>query len=165
MTIEHSVGSSGEPVNRIKFNGKSTLSGVMPSARALALRVNGNGVLTLKAISSSSSDPDREVGVSANGKEYLKEACPTSSDGAAKTVTFTDLTGETMIYIYCYNTINLYALSWEPDPSTVPSTKEYTMTLTGTAGVLSTNISGLPTSWKEEDSTWTAFRIAFRQDE
>ena len=30
------------------------------------------------------------------------------------------------------------------------------MTLTGTAGVLSTNISGLPTSWKEEDSTWTA---------
>lgn len=156
MTIEHSVGSSGEPVNRIKFNGKSTLSGVTPSARALALRVNGNGVLTLKAISSSSSDPDREVGVSANGKEYLKEACPTSSDGAAKTVTFTDLTGETMIYIYCYNTINLYALSWEPDPSTVPSTKEYTMTLTGTAGVLSTNISGLPTSWKEEDSTWTA---------
>lgn len=156
MTIEHSVGSSGEPVNRIKFNGKSTLSGVTPSARALALRVNGNGVLTLKAISSSGSDPDREVGVSANGKEYLKEACPTSSDGAAKTVTFTDLTGETMIYIYCYNTINLYALSWEPDPSTVPSTKEYTMTLTGTAGVLSTNISGLPTSWKEEDSTWTA---------
>ena len=156
MTIEHSVGSSGEPVNRIKFNGKSTLSGVTPSARALALRVNGNGTLTLKAISSSGSDPDREVGVSANGKEYLKEACPTSSDGAAKTVTFTDLTGETMIYIYCYNTINLYALSWEPDPSTVPSTKEYTMTLTGTAGVLSTNISGLPTSWKEEDSTWTA---------
>lgn len=156
MTIEHSVGNSGEPVNRIKFNGKSTLSGVTPSARALALRVNGNGTLTLKAISSSGSDPDREVGVSANGKEYLKEACPTSSDGAAKTVTFTDLTGETMIYIYCYNTINLYALSWEPDPSTVPSTKEYTMTLTGTAGVLSTNISGLPTSWKEEDSTWTA---------
>ncbi|OUQ52891.1 hypothetical protein B5E60_09930 [Alistipes sp. An116] len=156
MTIEHSVGSSGEPVNRIKFNGKSTLSGVTPSARALALRVNGNGTLTLKAISSSGSDPDREVGVSANGKEYLKEACPTSSSGEPKTVTFTDLTGETMIYIYCYNTINIYALSWEPDPSTVPSTKEYTMTLTGTAGVLSTNISGLPTSWKEEDSTWTA---------
>lgn len=121
MTIEHSVGSSGEPVNRIKFNGKSTLSGVTPSARALALRVNGNGTLTLKAISSSSKVEDiREVGVSANGKEYLREACPTSSDGAAKTVTFTDLTGETTIYIYCYNTINLYALSWEPDPSTVP---------------------------------------------
>lgn len=143
MTIEHSVGSSGEPVNRIKFNGKSTLSGVTPSARALALRVNGNGTLTLKAISSSSSDPDREVGVSANGKEYLKEACPTSSDGAAKTVTFTDLTGETMIYIYCYNTINIYALSWEPDPSTVPSTKEYTTTLTKTA-ILEANPS-LPT--------------------
>ncbi|WP_273370292.1 DUF4957 domain-containing protein [Alistipes megaguti] len=156
ITIEHSTGDGGEPVNRIKFNGKSTLSGVTPSARALALRVNGNGTLTLKAISSSGSDPDREVGVSANGKEYLKEACPTSSDGAAKTVTFTDLTGETMIYIYAYDNINLYALSWEPDPSTVPSTKEYTMTLTGTAGVLSTNISGLPTSWKEEDSTWTA---------
>lgn len=143
MTIEHSVGNSGEPVNRIKFNGKSTLSGVTPSARALALRVNGNGTLTLKAISSSGSDPDREVGVSANGKEYLKEACPTSSDGAAKTVTFTDLTGETMIYIYCYNTINLYALSWEPDPSTVPSTKEYTTTLTKTA-ILEANPS-LPT--------------------
>lgn len=157
MTIEHSVGSSGEPVNRIKFNGKSTLSGVTPSARAVALRVNGNGTLTLKAISSSSKVEDiREVGVSANGKEYLKEACPTSSSGESKTVTFTDLTGETMIYIYAYANINLYALSWEPDPSTVPSTKEYTMTLTGTAGVLSTNISGLPTSWKEEDSTWTA---------
>lgn len=156
ITIEHSTGDGGEPVNRIKFNGSSTLSGVTPSARALALRVNGNGVLTLKAISSSSSDASREVGVSANGKEYLREACPATSDGAAKTVTFTDLAGETTIYIYCYKTINLYALSWEPDPSTVPSTKEYTMTLTGTAGVLSTNISGLPTSWKEEDSTWTA---------
>lgn len=129
MTIEHSVGSSGEPVNRIKFNGKSTLSGVTPSARALALRVNGNGVLTLKAISSSSSDPDREVGVSANGKEYLKEACPTSSSGEPKTVTFTDLTGETMIYIYAYDNINLYALSWEPDPSTVPDVKPYTLEL------------------------------------
>lgn len=128
MTIEHSVGSSGEPVNRIKFNGKSTLSGVTPSARAVALRVNGNGTLTLKAISSG-SDPDREVGVSANGKEYLKEACPTSSSGEPKTVTFTDLTGETMIYIYAYANINLYALSWEPDPSTVPDVKPYTLEL------------------------------------
>lgn len=129
ITIEHSTGDSGEPVNRIKFNGSSTLSGVTPSARALALRVNGNGVLTLKAISSSSSDATREVGVSANGKEYLREACPASSDGAAKTVTFTDLTGETTIYIYCYKTINIYALSWEPDPSTVPDVKPYTLEL------------------------------------
>lgn len=143
ITIEHSTGDGGEPVNRIKLNGSSTLSGVTPTARALALRVNGNGVLTLKAISSSSSDATREVGVSANGKEYLKEACPATSDGAAKTVTFTDLTGETTIYIYCYKTINIYALSWEPDPSTVPSTKEYTTTLTKTA-ILEANPS-LPT--------------------
>lgn len=156
MEIEHSVDAEGKKTDRIKFKGGSELEGVTPSSRAVALRVNGNGVLTLLAISSSGSDPDRKVGVSANGKEYLNEACPTSSSGEPKTVTFTDLTGETMIYIYAYDNINLYALSWEPDPSTVPSTKEYTMTLTGTAGVLSTNISGLPTSWKEEDSTWTA---------
>lgn len=30
------------------------------------------------------------------------------------------------------------------------------MTLSATAGVLSTNITGLPASWKETDSTWTA---------
>ena len=156
MEIEHSVDGEGKKTDRIKFNGGSDPKGPTPTARAVALRVNGNGVLTLKAISSSSSDATREVGVSANGTEYLREACPTSSSGESKKVTFTDLTGETMIYIYAYANINLYALSWEPDPSTVPSTKEYTMTLTGTAGVLSTNISGLPTSWKEEDSTWTA---------
>lgn len=122
MTIEHSIGEQGEPVDRIKFNGKSTLEGVTPTLRALALRVSGNGTLTVKAISSSSSDASREVGVSANGKEYLREACPTSSDGEAKTVKFTDLSGETTIYIYCYcyATINVYALSWEPDMSGVP---------------------------------------------
>lgn len=156
MEIEHSVDAEGKKTDRIKFKGGSELEGVTPLSRAVALRVNGNGVLTLLAVSSSSSDPDRKVGVSANGKEYLNEACPTSSSGEPKTVTFTDLTGETMIYIYAYDNINLYALSWEPDPSTVPTTQEYTMTLTGTAGVLSTNISGLPSSWKEEDTTWTA---------
>ena len=120
MTIEHSIGDQGEPVDRIKFNGKSTLEDVTPTLRALALRVSGNGTLTVKAISSSSSDATREVGVSANGKEYLREACPTSSDGEAKTVKFTDLSGETTSYIYCYATINVYALSWEPDMSGVP---------------------------------------------
>lgn len=120
MTIEHSIGDQGEPVDRIKFNGKSTLEDVTPTLRALALRVSGNGTLTVKAISSSSSDATREVGVSANGKEYLREACPTSSDGEAKTVKFTDLSGETTIYIYCYATINVYGLSWEPDMSGVP---------------------------------------------
>ena len=128
MTIEHSIGDQGEPVDRIKFNGKSTLEGVTPTLRALALRVSGNGTLTVKAISSSSSDATREVGVSANGKEYLREACPTSSDGEAKTVTFTDLTGETTIYIYCYATINVYALSWEPDNSGV-QTQPYNVEL------------------------------------
>lgn len=128
MTIEHSIGDQGEPVDRIKFNGKSTLEDVTPTLRALALRVSGNGTLTVKAISSSSSDATREVGVSANGKEYLREACPTSSDGEAKTVTFTDLTGETTIYIYCYATINVYGLSWEPDNSGV-QTQPYNVEL------------------------------------
>lgn len=120
ITIEHTIGDLGEPVDRIKFNGKSTMDGVTPTERGLALRVSGNGTLTVKAISSSSSDATREVGVSANGKEYLREACPTSSDGEAKTVTFTDLSGETTIYIYCYATVNIYGLSWEPDMSGVP---------------------------------------------
>lgn len=143
MEIEHSVDAEGKKTDRIKFKGGSELEGVTPSSRAVALRVNGNGTLTLLAVSSSGSDPDRKVGVSANGKEYLNEACPTSSSGEPKTVTFTDLTGETMIYIYAYDNINLYALSWEPDPSTVPSTKEYTTTLTKTA-ILEANPS-LPT--------------------
>lgn len=128
MTIEHSIGDQGEPVDRIKFNGKSTLEDVTPTLRALALRVSGNGTLTVKAISSSSSDATREVGVSANGKEYLREACPTSSDGEAKTVKFTDLSGETTIYIYCYATINVYGLSWEPDNSGV-QTQPYNVEL------------------------------------
>lgn len=128
MTIEHSIGELGEPVDRIKFNGKSTLEGVTPTLRALALRVSGNGTLTVKAISSSSSDATREVGVSANGKEYLREACPISSDGEAKTVKFTDLSGETTIYIYCYATINVYGLSWEPDNSGV-QTQPYNVEL------------------------------------
>lgn len=157
MSIEHSTGSAGEAVDRIKFVGKSSMSGVTPTHRGLAFRVSGNGTLTLKAVSGSSSDATREVGVSANGKEYLREACPISSDGDAKTVVFTDLTGETTIYIYCYNTINLYALSWQSDGSGGGDTgTDYTMTLSATAGVLSTNISGLPTSWKEPDTTWTA---------
>lgn len=143
MEIEHSVDGEGKKTDRIKFKGGSDPEGPTPTARAVALRVNGNGVLTLLAVSSSGSDPDRKVGVSANGKEYLNEACPTSSSGEPKTVTFTDLTGETMIYIYAYANINLYALSWEPDPSTVPSTKEYTTTLTKTA-ILEANPS-LPT--------------------
>ena len=130
MEIEHSVDAEGKKTDRIKFKGDSELEGVTPLSRAVALRVNGNGVLTLKAISSSSNVEDiREVGVSANGKEYLNEACPTSSSGEPKTVTFTDLTGETMIYIYAYDNINLYALSWEPDPSTVPDVKPYTLEL------------------------------------
>ncbi|WP_295906456.1 DUF4957 domain-containing protein [uncultured Alistipes sp.] len=128
MTIEHSIGDQGEPVDRIKFNDKSTLEDVTPTLRALALRVSGNGTLTVKAISSSSSDATREVGVSANGKEYLREACPTSSDGEAKTVKFTDLSGETTIYIYCYATINVYGLSWEPDNSGV-QTQPYNVEL------------------------------------
>lgn len=128
MTIEHSIGDQGEPVDRIKFNGKSTLEDVTPTLRALALRVSGNGTLTVKAISSSSSDAPREVGVSANGKEYLREACPTSSDGEAKTVKFTDLSGETTIYIYCYATINVYGLSWKPDNSGV-QTQPYNVEL------------------------------------
>lgn len=158
ITIEHSIGEQGEAVDRIKFGGKSTMSGVTPTHRGLALRVSGNGTLTLKAVSSSSSDATREVGVSANGKEYLREACPVSSDGEAKTVTFDDLSGETTIYIYCYNTINIYALSWEPGGSTPPDPvgKEYTMTLSATAGVLSSNISGLPSSWTADDAAWTA---------
>lgn len=143
MEIEHSVDGEGKKTDRIKFKGGSDPEGPTPTARAVALRVNGNGVLTLLAVSSSGSDLDRKVGVSANGKEYLNEACPTSSSGEPKTVTFTDLTGETMIYIYAYANINLYALSWEPDPSTVPSTKEYTTTLTKTA-ILEANPS-LPT--------------------
>ena len=130
ITIEHSTDSdTGEPVNRIKFNGKSTMDGVTPKERGLALRVSGNGTLTVKAISSSSSDASREVGVSANGKEYLREACPAKSDGDAKKVTFTDLTGETTIYIYCYATINIYALSWEPDSSSVPDVQPYSLAL------------------------------------
>ena len=129
MEIEHSVDGEGKKTDRIKFNGGSDPKGPTPTARAVALRVNGNGVLTLKAISSSSSDATREVGVSANGTEYLREACPTSSSGESKKVTFTDLTGETMIYIYAYANINLYALSWEPDPSTVPDVKPYTLEL------------------------------------
>ena len=32
----------------------------------------------------------------------------------------------------------------------------YAMTLSVTAGVLSPNITGLPTSWAAGDSTWTA---------
>ena len=32
----------------------------------------------------------------------------------------------------------------------------YAMTLSATAGVLSSNITGLPTSWAAGDSTWTA---------
>ena len=33
---------------------------------------------------------------------------------------------------------------------------DYTLTLSATAGVLSSNITGLPTSWAAGDSTWTA---------
>lgn len=133
MTVEHSIGEQGEAVDRIKFGGKSTLDGVTPTHRGLALRVGGNGTLTLKAVSSSSSDAAREVGVSANGKEYLREACPVSAEtGESKTVVFDDLTGETTIYIYCYNTINVYALSWEPGGGDTPQppVQEYTMTIT-----------------------------------
>ena len=153
MTIEHSVGDGGSKTDRIKFNGKSTVGdGFVPSERGLALRVAGAGKLTVKAISSSSSDATREVAVSANGKEYLREACPTSSDGDAKVVDLSDLSGETMVYIYCYNTVNIYALSWEP--SVIPATKDYTMTFTTEGGQLTPNVSGLKTSWGE--NTWTA---------
>lgn len=163
LEIEHSTGidsSTGETTytDRLKFGGKSTLSGVVPTNRGFAIKVSGNGTLKVKPVSGSSADAAREIGVSANGKEYLKEACATSAadESATKTVEFTDLTGETTIYLYCYNTINIYELSWTPDPSTVPETKEYTMTLSSTAGVLSSNIMGLPTSWKADDTTWTA---------
>ncbi len=141
---------------RIKFNGKSTMGdGFVPTQRGLAFRVIGNGTLTVKAISSSSSDATREVGVSANGKEYLREACPTSSDGEAKTVVFDDLTGETVVYIYCYNTINIYEMSWKPAEGTVPAAKNYTTVISATGGVVSDNVVGLPSKFADA-TTWTA---------
>ncbi|HCP59502.1 MAG TPA: hypothetical protein DIT81_10240, partial [Alistipes obesi] len=54
------------------------------------------------------------------------------------------------------------ASSQASDPGTAKLTvangtqTDYTMTLSAKAGVLSSNITGLPTSWGANDSTWTA---------
>lgn len=162
LTIDQSINTeTGKPYSRIKTNGGSTL----PSARVLAFKVAGNGTLTYKVGAAAAG---RYFKATANNKQYINPD-PTSpategyeapvaaaADLTAQTVTFDDLSGETTIYLWGSAALYIYELSWTPDPSTVPETKEYTMTLSSTAGVLSSNIMGLPTSWKADDTTWTA---------
>lgn len=102
--------------SRLKFNGASRVDETthIPTNRGLAIRVNSNGILTYRAVSGNKSETNRCFCVSANGRELLREACPTDSKAAARTLAINSISGETMIYLYCDNGINLYGLAWTP---------------------------------------------------
>lgn len=155
----HFRGGTSSGVSYIQTGGKGTAS-----VRSFSFTASASGKLKVVASNTGSSAATDgravtvQIGDDAAGAQS-KEAGTGSGDPTTCEFDIT-VTGETTVYIYStINGLRFYSIEYVSDGggSTPggPGT-DYTMTLSATAGVLSTNITGLPASWKETDSTWTA---------
>ena len=143
---------AGAKALRFQFGG----TGSMTKAN-VSFAVDGPGVLVVEAVSGGTAA--RALAVNIDGTNLPTQEAPASGDGAAK-LTFDCSTASAGSKITIYSTnsgINVFSIVWTPQSGSGGDTEtDYTMTLSATAGVLSPNITGLPTSWVANDSTWTA---------
>lgn len=155
----HFRGGTSSGVSYIQTGGKGTAS-----VRSFSFTASASGKLKVVASNTGSSAATDgravtvQIGDDAAGAQS-KEAGTGSGDPTTCEFDIT-VTGETTVYIYStINGLRFYSIEYVSDGggSTPggPGT-DYTMTLSATAGKLSSNITGLPTSWVANDSTWTA---------
>ena len=146
----HFRGGTSSGVSYIQTGGKGTAS-ASGKLKVVASNTGSSAATDGRAVTV-------QIGDDAAGAQS-KEAGTGSGDPTTCEFDIT-VTGETTVYIYStINGLRFYSIEYVSDGggSTPggPGT-DYTMTLSATAGKLSSNITGLPTSWVANDSTWTA---------
>ncbi len=145
--------ADGQKALRFQFGGTGSLT-----KANVSFKVDAPGTLVVEAV--SGGDVARPLAVAVDGTELSTQDAPDKTQNAAKlTYDCSSASAGSTITIYSKNSgINVFSIVWTPQGGSGggDTGTDYTMTLSATAGVLSTNITGLPTSWKETDSTWTA---------
>lgn len=145
--------AEGTKALRFQFGG----TGSMTKAN-VSFTVDGPGTLVVEAV--SGGDAARPLAVNIDGTETTQDVPDKSQPAARLTFDGSAASAGSIVTIYSKNSgINVFSIVWTPagDPGPGPVTgTEYTMTLQATAGVVTPNITGLPTSWKADDATWTA---------
>ena len=151
-------GGTSSGVSYIQTGGKGTAS-----VRSFSFTASASGKLKVVASNTGSGAATDgrsvtvQIGDDAAGAQS-KEAG--SGSGEPTTCEFDiAVTGETTVYVYStINGLRFYSIEYVSDGGSGggDAGTDYTMTLSATAGVLSSNITGLPTSWAAGDSTWTA---------
>ena len=147
-------GGSSSVGRYIQAGGKGTAT-----SRSFSFSAPSSGKLTVVASNTGSTeDMTRCVTVLVNGTTQDVPAGSVST--APTTCEFDiDITAETTVAIYpTGNGLRFYSIEYTygGGNSGGDTETDYTMTLSATAGILSPNITGLPTSWVANDSTWTA---------
>lgn len=128
--------------------------------RCFSFEAPASGKLTVVASNTGSSeDLTRMVTVAVGGS--VVGSLPGGYGSATPTACAFDLTvedGQTVTIYPTGNGLRFYSFEYVYGGGSGggDAKTDYTMTLSATAGVLSSNISGLPTSWKDTDSEWTA---------
>ena len=151
---EITVNETKNKVWRVQLGGTGT-----PGVKAcIQFKVAGPGTIEVHAIASGDeTEKNRVIAVALNDNEVgnLPLSLKRTPAPEVLTVSCPDAKEGDVINVYSKNKgVNVFEIKWTP--SQVAATQEYTMTLSATAGVLSTNITGIPSSWKETDATWTA---------
>lgn len=144
--------ADGQKALRFQFGG----TGSMKKAN-VSFAVDAPGTLVVEAVSGGTTA--RALAVAVDGAELPAQEAPASGDGAVKlTFDCSAASAGSTVTIYSKNSgINVFSIVWTPaGGSGGGSGTDYTMTLSATAGELSSNIKDLPTGWAATDSTWTA---------
>lgn len=143
--------ADGQKALRFQFGGTGSLT-----KANVSFKVDAPGTLVVEAV--SGGDAARPLAVAIDGTELSTQDVPDKTQNAAKlTYDCSSASAGSTITIYSKNSgINVFSIIWTPQGGSTPggSGTDYTMTLSAAAGVLSSNISGLPASWG--DNTWTA---------
>ena len=145
-------GGSSSVGRYIQAGGKGTAT-----SRCFSFSAPSSGKLTVVASNTGSTeDMTRNVTVLVNGatQDFPAGSVSTSPTTCEFDI---DITAETTVTIYpTGNGLRFYSIEYTYGGGSIPggSGTDYTMTLSAAAGVLSSNISGLPASWG--DNTWTA---------
>lgn len=130
--------------------------------RCFSFEASASGKLKVVASNTGSSeDLARMVTVAVNGS--VVESLPGGYSSATPTACEFDLTisgGSTVTIYPTGNGLRFYSIEYTSEGGGQggggDAGADYTMTLSATAGVFSSNITGLPTSWSAGDNTWTA---------
>lgn len=145
-------GGSSSAGRYIQAGGKGTAT-----SRCFSFSAPSSGKLTVVASNTGSTeDMTRNVTVLVNGatQDFPAGSVSTSPTTCEFDI---DITAETTVTIYpTGNGLRFYSIEYTYGGGSGggETGTDYTMTLSAAAGVLSSNITGLPTSWG--DNTWTA---------